>query len=67
MADKEGNIMATKAQIKASQKYLKTHIKRYCMNFQKVADADIIASIEYAKNHGVTKRKWIRGLYEGRL
>ena len=67
MADKEGNIMATKAQIKASQKYLKTHIKRYCMNVQKVADADIIASIEYAKNHGVTKRKWLRELYEERL
>ena len=59
--------MATKAQIKASQKYLKTHIERYYMNFQKVADADIIASIEYAKSHVVTKRKWLRELYEERL
>lgn len=59
--------MATKAHIKANQKYFKTHIKRYRMTFQKTADTDIIASIEYAKNHGVTKRKWLRELYEGRL
>ena len=63
----KGGNMSTKTQVKASQKYIKTHIKCYRMNFQKTADADIIASIEYAKNHGVTKREWLRGLYEGRI
>ena len=35
------------------------------MSFQKVEDADIIDSIERAKQDGVTKRQWLRDLFNG--
>ena len=44
---------------------MQKHIKRFAMNFQKDEDADIIDSIERAKQDGVTKRQWLRDLFDG--
>ena len=53
------------ARSKASHTYMQKHIKRFSMNFQKDEDADIIESIERAKQDGVTKRQWLRDLFDG--
>ena len=53
------------AQVKANAKYRKNNTKVYKMNFQKDEDADIIDSIERAKQDGVTKRQWLRDLFDG--
>lgn len=55
----------TKARGKATKKYDNKTYKMYSMNFQKDEDADIIESIERAKQDGVTKRQWLRDLFDG--
>lgn len=59
--------MYTDARYKATRKYDTKTYKKYTMSFQKVEDVDIINSIEDAKARGVTKRAWLRELFEGRM
>lgn len=53
------------ARSKASHKYTQKHMKRFRMAFNRDEDADIIDSIERAKQDGVTKRQWLRDLFDG--
>lgn len=53
------------ARSKASRKYEQKHMKKFTMSFQKDEDADIIDSIERAKQDGITKRQWLRDLFNG--
>lgn len=53
------------AKSKAKRKYEQTRIKKFTMGFQKDEDADIIDSIERAKQDGITKRQWLRDLFNG--
>lgn len=55
----------TKARYEATRKYDTKTYKKYTMAFKKDEDADIIESIERAKQDGVTKRQWLRDLFDG--
>lgn len=54
----------SKAHIRASKKYNDEKLYRMAVNLRRVDDADIIESLAFAKDHGVSYRKWLRALYD---
>ena len=54
------------ARMRANAKYKEKTLKRYMFYFQKVDDADIIKNLESAKADGVSRRVWLRQLFEGK-
>lgn len=56
----------TKAKAEAIARYDAKTYKKIMIALRLEDDADIIASIEEAKEHGYTLRQWLRQLYEGK-
>lgn len=56
--------MNSPAKIEANARYRAKTYKRYKFQFQNERDADIIESIQEAKEHGLSLREWLRELYE---
>ncbi len=55
----------TTARAEANARYDAKTYKTFLFKLRVDDDADIIASIEEAKEHGINKREWLRGLFEG--
>ncbi len=55
----------TTAQAEAAARYDAKTYRVFTFKLRVDDDADIIASIEEAKEHGINKREWLRGLFEG--
>ena len=55
----------TEAKQNANRRYDEKTYKRYMVYLRMEDDADIIQSIEEAKEHGYSFRQWLRQLYEG--
>ncbi len=56
----------TPARAEANARYDEKTYKQINFRLRKDEDADIIESIEEAKQNGLTGREWLRELFEGK-
>ena len=61
-----GNRKYTQARQEANARYDAKTYKLIGFSLRIVEDADIIASIEEAKNKGLSNREWLREIFEGK-
>ena len=56
----------SEAQGRASMKYEAENLKNIVFHFNIHEDGDILDSLEEAKQHGITRRQWIRAYFEAK-
>lgn len=57
---------ASAAQLQANERFKGKTYRCILFEMRLQEDADIIASLEDAKQHGVKKMEWMRSIYEGK-
>lgn len=55
----------TEAQARATREYEARTYKKELFKFRLDDDADIIESLQDAKDSGITKNEWMRAMFEG--